>query len=81
MPRQNAGFSLKTVFISNKQNMTCCTIFTKESKNKTQVIWTFKDKKEMKNAQSAYNSHVAGTQKKKKEHVKNGSPKSTNTMK
>ena len=33
----------------------------------TQVIWTFEDKNgNKKNAQSAYNSHVAGTQKKKK---------------
>lgn len=41
--------------------MTCCTIFTKRSKQNTGHS---KIKKEIKNAESAFNSHVAGTEKK-----------------
>lgn len=53
------------------------TIFTKKIKTKHRSIEHSEIKNEIKNAESAYNSHIAG---KKKRHVKNGSPKSTNTI-
>lgn len=75
-------FSFRTFFISNKQNMTCCTIFTKKKSKTKHRPYEHSEIEKKKRKPKMLNLHITvKLQVLKKGHVKNGSPKYTNTMK